>query len=127
VKTVRVAGRLTADRKDERTTARPPRRVGDQGRYEPRPVAPGLPPRGETFAASQTHWFRVADGRLREDWATHDDLTAWCSSESSAPRVGLRSRADVPIALAFRSVDRQHVLMRGACSRSPWAAWVGAR
>jgi predicted ester cyclase len=28
------------------------------------------------FSARQTHWFRVADGKLAEHWATRDDLTA---------------------------------------------------
>ena len=35
-----------------------------------------IPPTGKTFEAEQTHWFRVEDNRLREHWATRDDLTA---------------------------------------------------
>lgn len=34
------------------------------------------PPTGQSFAARQTHWFRIEDGRLAEHWATRDDLTA---------------------------------------------------
>ena len=34
------------------------------------------PPSGRHFAAHQSHWFRVQDGRLAEHWATRDDLTA---------------------------------------------------
>jgi predicted SnoaL-like aldol condensation-catalyzing enzyme len=35
-----------------------------------------MPPTGKAIVASQTHWFRVEDGRLAEHWATRDDLTA---------------------------------------------------
>jgi predicted ester cyclase len=34
----------------------------------------GIPPTGERFAAQQSHWFRVADGRVAEHWALRDDL-----------------------------------------------------
>jgi predicted ester cyclase len=32
------------------------------------------PPSGRAFAATQSHWFRVADGQLVEHWANRDDL-----------------------------------------------------
>lgn len=35
-----------------------------------------MPPTGKRFAADQSHWFRVADGKLAEHWATRDDLPA---------------------------------------------------
>jgi predicted ester cyclase len=35
-----------------------------------------VPPTGKRFAAHQSHWFRVADGRLVEHWATREDLVA---------------------------------------------------
>jgi predicted ester cyclase len=35
-----------------------------------------MPPTGKRFAARQTHWFRVADGKLAEHWATREDLVA---------------------------------------------------
>jgi predicted ester cyclase len=35
----------------------------------------GPPPSGRRFAARQSHWFRVREGRLAEHWATRDDLT----------------------------------------------------
>jgi predicted ester cyclase len=35
-----------------------------------------MPPTGRRFAARQSHWFRVADGRLAEHWATREDLPA---------------------------------------------------
>lgn len=35
-----------------------------------------IPPTGKRFAARQSHWFRVEDGKLAEHWATRDDLSA---------------------------------------------------
>jgi predicted ester cyclase len=35
-----------------------------------------MPPTGKRFAARQSHWFRVADGKLAEHWATREDLPA---------------------------------------------------
>jgi predicted ester cyclase len=35
-----------------------------------------MKPTGKCFSARQTHWFRVADGKLAEHWATREDLTA---------------------------------------------------
>ena len=34
------------------------------------------PPTGKRFSAAQTHWYRVADGKLCEHWAVRDDLSA---------------------------------------------------
>ncbi len=34
----------------------------------------GVPPTGERVAARQSHWFRVANGKLTEHWAVRDDL-----------------------------------------------------
>ena len=33
-----------------------------------------FPPTGEPFAATQSHWFRVQDGLVREHWANRDVL-----------------------------------------------------
>jgi predicted ester cyclase len=33
-------------------------------------------PTGKCFGARQTHWFRIAGGKLAEHWATRDDLLA---------------------------------------------------
>jgi predicted ester cyclase len=33
-----------------------------------------MPPTGKTFSATQTHWFRHADGKIIEHWANRDDL-----------------------------------------------------
>jgi predicted ester cyclase len=37
-------------------------------------VADAFPPTGKRFAVTQTHWMRVAGGRLIEHWANRDDL-----------------------------------------------------
>ena len=34
----------------------------------------GIAPTGERFAVQQSHWFRVADGKIAEHWAVRDDL-----------------------------------------------------
>ena len=33
-----------------------------------------FPPTGKRFAVTQTHWFRIADGKVIEHWANRDDL-----------------------------------------------------
>lgn len=33
-----------------------------------------FPPTGKRFATTQTHWFRMADGKVAEHWANRDDL-----------------------------------------------------
>jgi predicted ester cyclase len=33
-----------------------------------------MPPRGRRFATTQTHWMRLADGKVIEHWANRDDL-----------------------------------------------------
>jgi len=35
-----------------------------------------IPPTGSRFGARQSHWYRVADGKLTEHWATREDLQA---------------------------------------------------
>ncbi|KUG60224.1 ester cyclase [Nesterenkonia jeotgali] len=37
-------------------------------------VAAAFPPRGRSFAVTQTHWLRMRDGRVAEHWANRDDL-----------------------------------------------------
>jgi predicted SnoaL-like aldol condensation-catalyzing enzyme len=34
----------------------------------------GIAPTGKRIAVQQTHWFRVADGKVAEHWAVRDDL-----------------------------------------------------
>ena len=33
-----------------------------------------FPPTGKTFAMTQSHWFRIEDGKIIEHWANRDDL-----------------------------------------------------
>lgn len=33
-----------------------------------------FPPTGKTFAVTQSHWFRIEDGKVLEHWANRDDL-----------------------------------------------------
>jgi predicted ester cyclase len=33
-----------------------------------------FPSRGRSFAVTQTHWFRMRDGKVAEHWANRDDL-----------------------------------------------------
>ena len=34
----------------------------------------GIAPTGKRFAAAQSHWFRVVEGKVAEHWAVRDDL-----------------------------------------------------
>jgi predicted ester cyclase len=36
--------------------------------------AQAFPPTGKAFASTQTHWLRLADGKVIEHWANRDDL-----------------------------------------------------
>jgi predicted ester cyclase len=36
--------------------------------------AQAFPPTGKRFATTQTHWFRISDGKVIEHWANRDDL-----------------------------------------------------
>jgi predicted ester cyclase len=36
--------------------------------------AQAFPPTGKRFSTTQSHWFRVADGKVIEHWANRDDL-----------------------------------------------------
>jgi predicted ester cyclase len=36
-------------------------------------VAMAFPPRGRSFAVTQSHWFRMRDGKVAEHWANRDD------------------------------------------------------
>jgi len=40
------------------------------------PLNEVVPPTGKRFAARQSRWFRIQDGKLAEHWATREDLEA---------------------------------------------------
>lgn len=49
--------------------------VGDFVTYtEDGAVGDVFPPTGNHFATTQSHWFRVCDGKVVEHWANRDDL-----------------------------------------------------
>ena len=51
------------------------RQTGPFVAYEPGgTIAAVFPPLGRRFAVTQTHWFRMRDGRVAEHWANRDDL-----------------------------------------------------
>jgi hypothetical protein len=37
-------------------------------------VERAFPPTGRTFATTQSHWLRIADGQVVEHWANRDDM-----------------------------------------------------
>ena len=37
-------------------------------------ITAAFPPRGSRFACTQSHWFRIRDGRVAEHWANRDDV-----------------------------------------------------
>lgn len=37
-------------------------------------IAMAFPPRGRSFAVTQSHWFRMKGGKVAEHWANRDDL-----------------------------------------------------
>ena len=51
------------------------RQTGPFVAYQPDgEVAAVFPPRGRRFAITQSHWFRMRDGKVGEHWANRDDL-----------------------------------------------------
>jgi predicted ester cyclase len=51
------------------------RQVGPFVTYgEAAQVTQAMPPNGQPFAVTQSHWFRIAGGLIIEHWANRDDL-----------------------------------------------------
>jgi predicted ester cyclase len=51
------------------------RHVGNFVSYSPEAdPAQAFPPTGKSFATTQSHWMRIADGKVIEHWANRDDL-----------------------------------------------------
>jgi predicted ester cyclase len=50
------------------------RHTGDMVMYAGGTVQSVMPPTGRRFATTQTHWFRMRDGKVVEHWANRDDI-----------------------------------------------------
>jgi predicted ester cyclase len=50
------------------------RHHGPMVQYAHGKVSTVFPPTGRSFTSTQTHWFRVADGKVIEHWANRDDM-----------------------------------------------------
>jgi predicted ester cyclase len=50
------------------------RQTGEFATYDQGRVKVVMPPTGEAFASTQTHWVRFRDGLVVEHWANRDDL-----------------------------------------------------
>lgn len=49
--------------------------TGEHTHYDAEGVpARVMPPSGKPFATTQSHWFRISDGKVIEHWANRDDL-----------------------------------------------------
>jgi predicted ester cyclase len=54
-----------------------------------------MPPTGQAFAITQTHWFRTRDGVITEHWANRDDLAMARQAGWVPPSPGFLLRAAV--------------------------------
>lgn len=61
-----------------------------------------MPPTGQAFAITQTHWFRTRDGVITEHWANRDDLAMARQAGWVPPSPGYLLRA----AIAKRRAQR---------------------
>jgi predicted ester cyclase len=50
------------------------RHTGNMVMYADGKVQAVMPPTGRRFASTQTHWFRMRDGKVVEHWANRDDI-----------------------------------------------------
>jgi steroid delta-isomerase-like uncharacterized protein len=67
-----------------------------------------LPASGKTFDYTQSHWFRITDGKLAEHWATRDDLTAMLQlGVVVPPRLGALAR-QLRATIGYRLRLRRH-------------------
>ena len=62
-----------------------------------------MPPTGQAFAITQTHWFRTRDGVITEHWANRDDLAMARQAGWVPPSPGYLLRA----AIAKRRAQRR--------------------
>lgn len=66
--------------------------------------ARAFPPTGRRFSTTQTHWMRIADGKVIEHWANRDDLGQAAQLGWSPPSPAYLVR----MALATRRARRAH-------------------
>ncbi len=71
-----------------------------------------FPPLGRKFAVTQTHWFRMKDGRIVQHWANRDDLSmgqqlGW-TPRRRPTSPGCCWRGGAPGARRCRAVRRPH-------------------
>jgi len=71
-------------------------------------VADVFPPTGRAFASTQTHWLRIADGRVIEHWANRDDMATAAQAGWIPPTPWYLLR----MALAKRRAKREHAAAR---------------
>jgi predicted ester cyclase len=57
----------------------------------------GPRPTGKSFAARQSHWFRIADRQLAEHWSTRDDLSTMLQLGLIQPPKPLRPPAKIEL------------------------------
>lgn len=67
-----------------------------------------FPPTGKRFATTQTHWFRMADGKVIEHWANRDDLGTAVQLGWTPPSPLYLARMLLALRRARRSAAREH-------------------
>lgn len=67
-----------------------------------------FPARGRTFAVTQTHWFRVAEGAVLEHWANRDDLGMGQQLGWTPPSPVYLARMAVATRAARTAASRSH-------------------
>jgi predicted ester cyclase len=77
--------------------------------------AQAFPPTGRRFATTQTHWFRIVDGRIIEHWANRDDLGTAMQLGWNPPSPRYLAR----LLLATRRVRREAARAREIAASGP--------
>jgi predicted ester cyclase len=66
-----------------------------------------FPPTGESFSSTQSHWIRVANGKMTEHWANRDDLGMAKQLGWAPPSPAYLVRMLIATARARRTARRQ--------------------
>ncbi len=69
-------------------------------------VKEAFPPTGKTFATTQTHWLRIADGKVIEHWANRDDLGTALPARLGAADAAVPAALGAGEARARREAER---------------------